>query len=273
MPVKLEGWLQTLSHKTQNSPPFHLLKVATLGTGPAPGWSLALPLAPGSPGLLCSLPASGKAGIQPSQETVPMSAELKAPSAHCKSGSWVIPEKGVSRVNRGPSGGGLRPAWRETTPLWARGVTGQTQPRLLTCTWLIPVPFQSGTAGSGGDHVPASPPLLPCDISYGRCMCARSAEKVGISLRGGQQKPRQEVWPGKPRSQRPGVPPALWVPGNLPKSRTGAPGEEGNPQAKGTFKKGVMSEPSGRHQQQGAWGACQGWAWHVLRPCHCSRPR
>lgn len=237
LPVNLEGWLQALSHKTRNSPPFHLLKGATLGTGPSPGWSLTLPLAPGPPGLLCSLPASGKSRIQPSQETVPMSAEPKAPSAYCKSGSWVSPEKGMSRVSRGRGRSSLCP-WR---------VLGLSLS--LSKVELL---------GLEGTACPPPHPLPPCDTPYRRSRYARSPEKVGVSLGGGQQKPRQEAWPGKPGSRRPAVPPARRVPGNLPKSRTGAQGEKGNPQAKGTFQKGVMSEPSGRHQQQGAWGCVSG---------------
>lgn len=218
--------------------------------------------------------------MQASQETGQISAERKAFSAHCKSGGWVTPAKGsVSRpltwwLSAGHWGALHVEAWacaEEACPSMG-GQMGRLSLQPLACTWPAPVLFQTGAPGSGRERVPQSPhPLLCCDMSYRRSRYARSTEKAGTSPGGGQQKPQQKAWPGNPRRTR----------GFTSSSGSWDPKEQNwehrerraTPRPKEHSGKEPRLSPQECVYGKGLREESQGWAWRVLRPRHCSRPR
>lgn len=166
-----------------------------------------------------------------------MSAEPKAPSqAYCKSGKGQ-PRKGYEQGQQGPG-----------NPASALGVYFLAYPQSL----------QSGAAGPGGDSCARLPTLPPCDTPLQKKQVCLKPREGGVSLEGGQQKSSA----GGTGLENLGVEgqrfhQLVGFLGTSPRAELESTGEKGNPQAKGTLQKGrVMSEPSGRHQQQGGLGVC-----------------
>ena len=61
--------------------------------------------------------------------------------------------------------------------------------------------------------------------------------------------------------------------GTSPRAELEHRGRRATPRPKERSRKESCLSPQEGINSKGLGGVCQGWAWRVLRPCHCSRPR